>query len=136
MSVDPGAVAVGAASLLIGVVLGRPEWWLARRRMREQQARDAEARKLDYLRETADAVAEILGVPGDRSTMPPMSSANPSISDKLDQALEETAALTAAAALFHHMLELHLADDHGGSVPDYMLRAAASAWLVRNPPKP
>lgn len=52
--------------------------------------------------------------------------ANPSIRDSLMQTLEETATLTSEVAILHRALELHLAEPHGGSVPEWMMRAIAA----------
>ena len=125
MNIDPGAALVGAGGLLVGVVLGRPQWWLARRQMREKKAADERARKLDELRELLGAGVKAITGTDDVSQIADPSPDNPSLRDALSQALEETAELAAAVALLRHALELHLATTHGGDVPDWVMRAIA-----------
>lgn len=85
------------------------------RRKRQQEINDMVAAALKVLTGT-DNPAEV------HATTP----ANPSIRDSLMQALEETATLTSEVAIMHRALELHLAEPHGGNVPEWMMRAISA----------
>ena len=85
------------------------------RRQLQQEVSDMVAASLRALVGT-DNPAEI------HATTP----ANPSIRDSLLQALEETATLTSEVAIIHRALELHLAEPHGGTVPEWMMRAISA----------
>ena len=122
---------------LPGYIISAPITYLAvqqrRRAIRAEKAKEATQEAEDQKRKLQQEVSEMVAAalkaltgtdnPAELSDPGPE---NPSIKDSLSQALEETAALTSEVALLHRALELHLAEPHGGPVPEWMMRAVSA----------
>lgn len=114
-------------------VLAVQQWRRARRAERAHEAadrdREADKQRRKLQQEINDMVAAALKVltgTDNPAEVSETTAANPSIRDSLMQTLEETATLTSEVAILHRALELHLAEPHGGSVPEWMMRAIAA----------
>ena len=108
--------------MIVSAVFGKPAWQLARSKVKAQHEAEQAAEERQELREIAGAVARILAGTDDPKKMPEVSSSNPSIRDLLHDVLEETAANTSAVAILRAIMEHHLAEPHGGPIPEYLFR--------------
>lgn len=111
----------------VGVVLGVPTSILAwhslqDRTSKARQQRDLERQNQEELnRYTKMMAKQLLGEHAISHPAEP-SPDNPSIRDLLHDVLGETAAGTAELAIIREMIRIHVSDQHGPPIPDYLMR--------------
>ena len=101
--------------LLVGVIIAVPSAGLAFLTIRDRSERREERRI------NAMIARQLVGEHAVNHPAEP-SPDNPSIRDLLHDMLGESAAATAELAIIKEILRFHLSVEHGGHVPDYLLR--------------
>lgn len=109
-------ILIGVPSTILGI-LGIADRY---ERHRERKSREAD----QDLTNKVNAALKVLTGTHNLADIRDPSPENPSIRDQLDQALEETAAITAAVAMLRDALERHASDRHGEPIPEWIWRAS------------
>jgi hypothetical protein len=115
MSFDPGALAAGAAAVVVSLVYGRSQWRLSRR-----AEHDAEIKEI-----VGAVLQEISGTPNP-SELPELGAHNPAIRDMLNDLEGEISGAISALALLQEAFEQHIKDRHGPAIDEWVLRAIAA----------
>ena len=117
----PGYVLAVPAS-----VIATQQWRRARRAEKEHESQQQRQERQQEITDMVSAALKVLTGTDNPREIRPTTAENPSIQESLLQALEETATLTSEVAFIHRALELHLAEPHGGNVPEWMMRAISA----------